>query len=454
MNKLILGLFLTSWVFIAHASEKLELPRPERFSLKNSANVITIKDDLPITVITISFGFGQLYENSSNAGIGNCLASMLSHSGSKNYPLGKLFDTVENMGGTLSINSSWDRFSFTIQVLDRFTEEAFKILGDLIANPNFDESSWQTSLKINADNIRRQSDNASNIAFVKLREKIFMGEGYGASPVPEKILNYKIEDVKSIWDKYFNSGNMIIGISSPRNVAELKAFCEKNFMGVKSGVRQVYSVDRDKIIKNINQNKDTIFFSERNIPQAVVTAGTLGQNKNYSGNLDLAIMNYILGGSSFSSRLMTQIRVERGLAYAVQSVYRSRAHTGVFLAYTQVAPNSVVEVLGIFDNNFKEMAENKIEEDKLLWSQTSIINSDVFKFDTPLSILSQYLSLEYYNLPQNYFEEYLKNIKSISAESIKNYSFDLFRHGLIKLIVGPSSLREELEKKYKVELIN
>jgi zinc protease len=157
-------------------------------------------------------------------------------------------------------------------------------------------------------------------------------------------------------------------------------------------------------------------------------------------------MDYVLGGGSFSSRLMEEIRVRRGMAYAVQSIYRPRRGTGVFLAYAQTESGYTGEVLGLLVENIERMAREPIRHAELEWARGAIASSFVFRFDSPMKILSNRMEIVYNGLPENYNETYLERINGVDAKSILAESEELFAPGLVRLVVGHPSVAADLER--------
>ena len=181
--------------------------------------------------------------------------------------------------------------------------------------------------------------------------------------------------------------------------------------------------------------------------------GTIAPDIKYAGAYSLEVMNYILGGGSFSSRLMQEIRVKRGLAYAVQSIMRFRYRSGVFLAFAQTENKSAGEVLSLLTGNIGRMTAEPVPAAEIVWAQRAINNSFVFQFDTPLNILSNYMEIAYNELPADYYISYLDRINAVDAGEIMRESRDLFSPGLITVVVGNESVVPELRKRGEVVVL-
>jgi zinc protease len=157
-------------------------------------------------------------------------------------------------------------------------------------------------------------------------------------------------------------------------------------------------------------------------------------------------MNYILGEGSFSSRLMREIRVNRGLSYAVQSVLRQRRDTGIFLALAQTNTAQSPLTLRLILENMERMESSPVTRDELAWARQAMINSYIFEFETPLSVLEKYMTVYQMGLPFSYITDYQRGIAGVDAEGVRRAAGALFGRGSVRLVLGDPSLERELAR--------
>jgi zinc protease len=447
------ALIIAAAVLPGSAGTVLKLPPVKTAEMDNGARLFYIQDELPQVTIVVSAGFGKMYENGGNAGISDLMAQAVTLGGSKRYPGNALHEKVDAMGGRLSIDAAWEHMVISLKVLDRFRDEALDIVADLVANPNIEEKYLDTAKALVADSIRRKYDDPAEIAFDRARSIIFGGEGYGASPTEAGVRSCSIEMVKETWAKHFAGRNMMIGMYAQLPFVEAERLCRARFSAVPAGVPVVYPADRKNALAVVASSKNKIFFYPKDIPQSTVVVGTVAPDISHPGTYPLEVMNYILGGGSFSSRLMSEIRVKRGLAYAVQSIMRFRYRSGVFLAYAQTENRSAGQVLSLLAGNIARMTQEAVPGGEIAWAQKAISNSFVFQFDTPLNIMTNYMAIEYNRLPADYYTSYLSHINAVTGADIMRESRDLFSPGLVTVVVGNESVIPELKKLGEVVMI-
>ena len=449
MNLIVLSFFIVILSLrddssYARASSPIHLPRVETLKTKKGLKVFYIKDELPQLTIAVSIGFGTLYEHSKNAGIAELIAQTLTQGGSKKYPADRLYQSIESVGGRLAIQPSWERTVISLRVLERHAELAFDIIADLLTNPNLTGEHIENARALILDRVRRGKDKPFHLAFEKAREIIFNGRGYGAV-VKEKTINSitRNEMVKA-WQRYFKARNIIIGISTSIELQRVKRLLSR-FDSLEEGENQEYDADYPSSIAAVSERSNYIYLIPKDIPQATIVVGTIAPDIRDGGVYALEVMNYILGGGSFNSRLMREIRVKRGLSYAVQSILRHRKKAGVFFAYAQTNYEKVDITLSLLLENIRRIAEERISSDELRFARESINNSYIFEFDTSLNILSKFIALEYNGLPISFMTDYPKKIHAVNREEVLKRSEKLFKYGLIKVVVGKKELQSKLK---------
>ncbi len=423
----------------------VELPPVSTFNTPNGIKVFYLRDQLPQLTIIVSAGFGMLYEEKNEAGISDFLARALSLGGSGKYPSEQLYRSIESIGGRLAISASWERTTIVLQVLERHAALAFDIVSDLLLEPNFDRQSVENVRSLLGEKIRRKKDHPAQIAFEKVRELIFGGAGYGSVMREETIRSITRSDLMDKWKRYFRAKNLSVGISTSLDFDRVKKYMTK-LHALESGERLFYSVKSSPLRETVAKNSKSIFLIPKDIPQATMVVGTVAPSIGDRRMYPLEVMNYILGGGSFNSRLMREIRVKRGLSYAVQSILRFRKGTGIFLAYAQSNHDRTPKTLSLLQENIRLIASAAVTREELSFAKRSLNNSYIFEFNTSLDILSKYLSLEYNGLPVSFIRDYPLKIQSVTGDAVLKSSEKLLKHGVITVVVGRKELQEPLKK--------
>ncbi len=422
------------------------LPSVETFNLKNNIRLLTIKDELPRSEIYCSIGFGKMHENRDNAGISELLVREILISGTEKYPGNELNAQLESVGGDISITAGWENINIEIRVLSRYTTLAFDILADILASPRFSDESIKYSRSLVLEKFKREMDDPANAGFAKVREIIFNGEGYGSLISEKSINSITSAELAGVWKRFTKGGNISIAVSSSMATDELRQIALKRLSGIKAGEREYYNLNNSSLMSELKVKSGNIYLLPTELEQATIIMGTIAPEISYDGNYSLFLMNYILGGGSFNSRLMNEIRVKRGLAYSVFSLVRNRYKTGVFMSFVQTRNEEVANVLSLMKSNIVKMAITPVTNEELAWAKESIVNSYVFNFSKTSDILENYLQIEFNNLNRNYYRDYLGNIVKVTSADIKKESALMFDRGIVTVVVGNKSLAESLKR--------
>lgn len=425
---------------------ELSLPPVEEYELENGLKVFGIRDELPQFTIVASASFGKLYEGRMNAGLSELLARALTLGGSKRYPGDRLHEAIEGVGGRITIAASWETVGISIRVLERHADLALDILTDLLTDPALDERSIADARALLIEEIRRKNDSPSTLAIEKLREIMFDGVGYGSNPSEQSVSSVSQAELRTAFNNHFRAANMVVGVVTGPGTADTRARIAKALSVLERGARVNYRFDADRSAAAVRAGAKRIYFIERPVPQATIVVGALAPPLADPSSYALGVMNYILGEGSFSSRLVREIRVNRGLSYAVQSVLRQRRDTGIFLALAQTNTAQSPLTLRLMLENIEKMASSPVTPAELSWARQAMINSYIFEFETPLSVLEKYMTVYQMGLPFSYITDYQRGIAAVDADGVRGAAKTLFGPGPVRLVLGDAALKKELSR--------
>ena len=173
--------------------------------------------------------------------------------------------------------------------------------------------------------------------------------------------------------------------------------------------------------------------------------GHLGIDKSNPDLYSIRVMDSILGSNGFNSRLMAEIRTNRGLAYSVGSYFDiGRRFIGTFEAQTETKAGATVKAIRLMEEIIAGMTKEPVTDEELQLAKDSIVNSFIFGFTNPAGVVSQQARLEYYGYPPEYLEKYRERISGVTKEDVlrvaKQY---LHPDRLIRVVVGEQEKFDE-----------
>jgi zinc protease len=156
----------------------------------------------------------------------------------------------------------------------------------------------------------------------------------------------------------------------------------------------------------------------RDIAQANIIIGGIGVERANPDFYALTVMNYILGGGGFGSRLMDEIRIKRGLAYSVSSFFDAKKYQGSFRVVLQTKNLSAKEAISLAQKQTEMIRQEPVSKEALRRAQNYLVGSFPLRFDTQGKLAGFLTQIEYYGLGLDYAEKYPALIKSVSREDV------------------------------------
>jgi zinc protease len=445
---LLFALFLVPSLLFSDGG--LQLPEVTRDTLDNGLRVYHIQDELPRCIVVAKVRFGILHEDRDTAGLADMMAKSLSQGGTEEHPGPELNRYIEAMGGRLSIQASYESITVAVTMLSRYREEAFDLVRQVLLEPALEKEHVDLARSLLLEKIKRRYDRPEAIAFDTLKEVIYDGKGYGAIAGKKTLETMDSDYLRKRWRSMTVGGNIQLAISMKGGAKEGLQMAKSSFSGLRKGEELSYTMDTSKIEERVSKYRDSIILVPRDLPQSTVVQGTLAPPAAHDSYYDLSVMNYLLGGGTFTSRLMQEIRVKRGLAYSVASVLRMRKEGGLFLAYAQTRVASTGKVLDLMNGSVDSMVTSPPEGETLGWAKRALVNRYVFQFETATEVLGNYLEADYYGLGPEYLMEYRERIAGVDRAELVKSTRKLLEPGRVTVVVGPESLKEELSGRAEI----
>jgi zinc protease len=184
--------------------------------------------------------------------------------------------------------------------------------------------------------------------------------------------------------------------------------------------------------------------------------GGVGISKDNPDQLAIRVMNAILGGSGFNSRLMREIRSNRGLAYSVYSYYMiGRKLPGSFITSGESKNASAMLMTSIMLDEMEKIRRELVSEEELTLAKESRVNSFVFAFTDIHDVLTQQMRLDFYGYPEGYLQTYREKVMTITREDVLRVAKTYLQPGKMVIVLvgrpeGLESTAEILKRSIKI----
>ncbi len=393
----------------------LSFIKAEKSLLENKIPIYTINaGEQEIVKIDIIFEAGDWYQPAPL--VANSTLNLLQE-GSVKYTADEIAEKLDFIGSYVYYSTNKHSSTITICSLNKYFEETIKIIEDVIKNPLFIDEKVETYKSKKFQLYTIESEKVEVIAQKKFSHAIF-GEQhpYGITPEPEQLKKINIEELKTFHNEYFSPLKckiIIAGKTSQFHKDILQQyFGENNWnsCGILSKLPEY----------EINPAKNKLqYFEKEGAVQSAIRVGKMLVNKHNPDFQALQVVNTILGGY-FGSRLMTNIREDKGYTYGISSGIVSHRNSGYFVIVSQVGKDVNRKALDEVYYELKRLRTEIVPEEELKIVKNYMLSTLARNFDGPFESSDSFKSILEHDLGYEYYERFWNVVTNITAKEIKN----------------------------------
>jgi zinc protease len=396
---------------------------------------------VPLVALSYAFHGGSTQDEADKAGTANLAADLLDEGAG---PLdGKTFhERLENHAIELGFHVARDYFQGSLRTLSEHRDEAFDLLRIALSAPHFDAESVERVRGQMLALLRRDSTNPNTLASNRWWETAFPGHPYGRESrgTLETVPRITADDMRDYVRRAFARDELTISIVGDIDAKTAGALIDRAFGGLpaKSDLKPVAAASPRGMGRLIVINLD--------VPQAVVTFGGQGLARQDPDFMAGYIVNHILGGGTFSSRLYREVREKRGLAYGVSDSLVWFRRAAVVLGGTATRADRTADALAIVEAETKRMAENGPTADELAAAKSFLKGAYALTLDTSPKIAGQLTQIQLDKLGIDYIQRRSALIDAVTIEDAKRVARRLFSGGMLVTVAGrPKGLTSSAE---------
>jgi predicted Zn-dependent peptidase len=346
-------------------------------------------------------------------GLADLTGTVMRTGGTRAMSGDEINERLEFIAASVEVGIGAESGSATLSTLTKDIDEGLKIFSEVLRYPVFDKEKLDLAKKRVVERLRRENDNPQDVVFREFKRYLYRDNPRGTIPTEASVGTIQREDLVTFHGATFHPDRIILGIWGDFEEASIVKKIEGLFGGWERSGRPAPKVPPPR-----DPDEPSIYFARKGVPQSSIVLGHLAIGKKSTDFCAFEVLNFILGGGGFTSRLMSRIRSDRGLAYSVGSFYGPRPDFGSFGAYCFTKSETTVEAISLMLDTIRELKESKVPEDEVALAKDSLINSFVFSFASPGRVVSQQVELEYEGLPADFWETYQKRIQSVTADDI------------------------------------
>ncbi len=372
---------------------------------------------IPMVAVTLLIKASPLNENPEKAGLANLTAKMLMEGTAKRKSI-EIGEDIEFLGASLNVSVNRDYTTITMTVLKKELEKGFEIYSDILLNPAFPENEIKRKKDLIRGSLRQSEEDHSFVAGRAFRKDVFGSHPYGRliEGTLESLDNIQREDIVRFYNEHYLPQNSILSVVGDITSDELNMLINAFFnQWLKKS--KASALTPLAPIPALTGSKITVI--DRDITQANIIIGHKGVSRDNPDYYDIVVMNYLLGGGGFASRLMKIVRDEMGLTYSIHSSFSPNKEPGEFSVEVQTKNESAKTVIKEILKQMQKMRAEPVAEQELSDAKAFLTGSFPRRLETSRKISDFLALIEFYNLGEDFIRKYPDYINKVSEKTVQ-----------------------------------
>ena len=405
----------------------VKLGKAEKFTLKNGMTVIMVENHkLPRASANLTIDNKPVFEGEI-AGVSSIMGSLLGR-GTATISKDDFNEKVDYLGANINFYSSGAYASS----LKKYFPEILSLMADGVKNSNFTQEEFDKEIKITLDGIKSGEKSVTNIAR-RVEDALTYGKNhpFGEFTSTASVNKITLNDVKKFYNSYYKPNNAYLVIEGDINPKEIKKLAKELFGNWAKG-----TIPTQTIAKPTNVATTEINFV--NMPNAVqseiAVVNTIDLKLGDKDYYAALLANQILGGGG-TARLFQNLREDKAYTYGSYSSVRQSRDAAIFKATASVrnavTDSSVVEI----QKEITKIRYQKVSTEELKNVKEKYIGSFVMDVQKPKTAANYALNIARYNLPENFYANYIENINAVTIDDVQNAAIKYFKGDKARIVI-------------------
>jgi zinc protease len=396
---------------------KFEPPDPRQFRLSLTQGLRAyLQEDhsLPLVNLQAIIHCGDLYVPKDKAGLGSLFQQTLIKGGTKTREGSVIEDRLDFLGASLNFMMGERTSTLSLSILSKDLEEGLELFFDVLMNPEFREDSLKVAKGRMIEQLKTAND-APNAVLSREYERLLYGEHpLTYQPTKATIDALKREDLKAFHGQYFFPRNIILAAAGDFSK---KSLVDRINKYVSRWANR--SLTFPSIPKSFPEVEPGVYFIQKKINQGYVSIGHLGLEDTNPDYFAVQVMNFILGGGSFTSRITSKVRSDEGLAYNTGSRFSYRwGFPGTFSGYVQTKSSTVAYAISLILKEFERIRQELVSDAEMETAINYYLESFSNFFSSPIATMANFAELEMQGKPWDYYKTYRDKIRNVTKEKV------------------------------------
>ena len=399
------------------------LPIEKLDSFRGAQAFLVQTKALPMVDIEISIDAGDRYDPALKSGLATVAGQLMNYGAKSNAGLlteAQIADEIADLGANLTVSVGGERAVMRIRTLSRkdLRDRAVQLASAMLSAPTYDAKILVREKQRMTTALLESDTKPESVLDRRFRKAVYGDYPLANSPSTQSIANINATDLKQFHKQFYRGDRMIVSIVGDVSKAEAAEIVQSLFQKVPqsgSPIAKLPEFNRSPI-EPLSQRKVNIPFDSQ---QAHIAMGMTAVTRSNPDYFPLLVGNYILGGGGFVSRLMSEVREKRGLAYSVSSYFAPGKDAGIFQAGLQTKNDQAALALEVLSTTITQFIANGPTPTELDAAKANLMNGYPLRIDNNRKLLDNVSSIAWNNLPLDTMDVWTKQVEAVSLEQVQ-----------------------------------
>lgn len=400
------------------------LPIEQLDSYKGAKAYLVQTKALPMVDIEISVDAGDRYDPKGKSGIADMTAALMNYGvrdGKGALTEAQIADEIADLGANIGLSVSGERAILRIRSLSRkdLRDRVVQLAAAMLSAPIYDPKIVEREKQRTITSLLEAETKPEFVLEKRFKKSVYGSYPLADTPSAKSISAVDSADLKQFHKQFYRGDRMIVSIVGDVDRVQANEIVQGLLLRVPESGAPIAKLPElaKSPIEPLDQREVQIPFDSQ---QAHIAMGMTAVARNNPDYFPLLVGNYILGGGGFVSRLMSEVRDKRGLAYSVFSYFAPGQENGIFQAGLQTKNDQASLALEVMSTTIAKFIADGPTQAELLAAKSNLVNGYPLRIDNNRKLLDNVSSIAWNNLPLDTMEIWTKQVEAVSLEQVKN----------------------------------
>lgn len=385
---------------------------------------------LPIIALSLAFRGGSSVDPQGKEGLGELVSNVIDE-GAGDIDSQRFQQILQDQSITMRFDAFLDTFTGRIKTLTRNRDQTFEMLRLALTEPRFDREPVERIRAQTLSGLSRRANTPNNMVSRAFWQHAFPDHPYGRPRhgTEASILAITRSDLRDYVKTWFALDKIYLGVVGDIRPDELGRLLDQTFGGLPATSPTIDIPTREPATNG------EIIIVEHPVPQSVAIFAQRGMDRDHPDFYAAYLLNHILGGGSFTSRLYAEVREERGLAYSVSTSLSPLDHSALWIGRVGTANANVAESIDIIRQEWASLQANGVTEEELENTRTNVTGAYALSLDSTSNIARTLVGLQVADLPIDYIDRRAAYFAAVTLEDVRRVAAELLDPDSLTIVI-------------------